>query len=78
MRNYSVLITEYRQKTVYVRADSAAEAVEDAMRIWKSSFFELDATNFPGVKISAIDDDRNMTILHSDCNGNEYEETKEV
>lgn len=77
MRNYPVLITEMLQNTVYIKADCATEAVIKAREHWKRGDVPLDATHFTGVEISAVDD-RNTTILHRDCNGNEHLEGRPI
>ena len=77
MRNYPVLITEMLQTTVSVRADSAAEAVTKVMWRWNRGDILLDSGHFTGVETSAVDSGK-ITLLHRDCNGNEYLEGRPI
>lgn len=76
MRNYPVLITEMLQVTVNVKADCAAEAVAKVKERWGRGDVLLDADQFTGVEISAVDGDNIM--LDRDCNGNEYLERRPI
>lgn len=71
MRNYPVLITEMLQVTVSVKADCAAEAVAKVKEHWGRGDILLDADQFTGVEISAVDGESTI-MLHRDCDGNEY------
>lgn len=77
MRNYPVLITEMLQKYVNISADNATEAVERTRKVWNAGAVVLDADNFTGVEISAVEDE-NMVTLHRDCNGNGHLEKKSI
>lgn len=77
MRNYPVLITEMLQVTVSVKADCAAEAVAKVKERWGRGDILLDADQFTGVEISAVDGE-NIIMLHRDCNGNEYLERRPI
>ena len=77
MRNYPVLITEMLQVTVNVKAGCAAEAVARVKERWGRGDVLLDADQFTGVEISAVDDE-NIIMLHRDCNGNEYLERRPI
>ena len=76
-RYFPVLITEYLQLTVNVEADSAVEAVTKATEAWKHADFILDADQFTGVEISAVENDE-IHVMHRDRNGYEYMEGRKV
>ena len=77
MRNYPVLITEMLQVTVSVKADCAAEAVAKVKEHWGRGDILLDADQFTGVEISAVDGESTI-MLHRDCDGNEYLESLQI
>ena len=76
-RYFPVLITEYLQITVNIKADSAVEAVTKATEAWKNAEFSLNADQFTGVEISAVENDE-IHVMHRDRNGYEYMEGRKV
>lgn len=55
MKEYKVRITETLQLDVYVEAEDAQSAIEQAQANWKKQEYILDADNFKGVEFSIVD-----------------------
>ena len=53
-KDYRVLATEIRQKTLVVRASSEQEAQRRAEDAWKNSEFVLSEENFQGVEFHVL------------------------
>lgn len=54
MKEYKVRITETLQADVYVEAEDAQSAVEQAQANWKKQEYILDADNFKGVEFDIV------------------------
>lgn len=54
MKEFKVRITETLQMDVYVEAEDAQSAVEQAQANWKKQEYILDADNFKGVEFDIV------------------------
>lgn len=54
MKEFKVRITETLQADVYVEAEDAQSAVEQAQANWKKQEYILDAENFKGVEFDIV------------------------
>lgn len=70
-RNWAVLITEHQQKTVYVEAQNALEAIAKAKQNWVQGEYLMDEEPLAGVEISAVEKDT-IVMLTTDRNGHEH------
>lgn len=76
-RNWEVLITEHRQKTVHVQAENAIEAVAAVKKCYANGDYILDSDHFTGVEISTVEDEK-IIALKRDKNGAEHSEVKSI
>ena len=62
MKTYDVTITETLKMTVPIKADSLAEAEQEAENNWNASMYILDADNFGGATFHAEEREREKEV----------------
>lgn len=62
MKTYDVTITETLKMTVPIKADSLAEAEQEAESNWNASMYILDADNFVGATFHAEEREREKEV----------------